>query len=654
MPELTWVGKEKVITHHLDVPYRLLDRQYSFDETGQHEADNGSENIIIHGDNLEALKALLPKYEGKVDCIYIDPPYNTGEEKWVYNDAVNDPRVKKWLGEVVGKEGEDLSRHDKWLCMMYPRLRLLSRLLSPRGSLAISLSHHELSNLIGILNEVFAARRITITTVQTSGGKPSGGFNYVHEFLIFVTPRDFEPNASTQIEGSVRSPFEGLTLSTFDKTQRPNQVYPIFIDTESLAVCGVGPSLQQLIDDGVYSGELSDYAYATEDIPEGCEAVWPITAKGKECVWRQVPDRLLHDWEKGFIKVTRNSSRISIQYLPSGVIQKIDSGLLEVIGSEPGLPTLRFGENRTAGTQISTLHTSKDFFTVFGSSEFGAIFPENSKVFSYPKPTPLVEYVVETLAPRDGIVLDSFAGSGTTAQAVLNLNKRDHGDRRFILVELGDYADGVTAERARRTINGFKETRFEEHVLFEQKLTLSALKKGQDVLAEAAKVYEGAQGQYTKVSRPKVVTKVNGRSGTPFVQVIATQEHESDISGTGGSFSFYELGALLLVDGNLNPEVPLEHVREYIWFTETTEGYRSDVVQAHPDFLGRSSSGTSYFFAFDSKVPTVLDGTYLASIPAECAAETYVIYADTCLLPEQELVKYNITFKKVPRDITRL
>ena len=147
MPELNWVGKDKVITHHLDVPYRVLDRQYSFDKDGQHEADNGSENMIIHGDNLEALKALLPRYEGKVDCIYIDPPYNTGNEGWVYNDAVNDPRIKKWIGEVVGKEGDDLSRHDKWLCMMYPRLRLLQRLLAPTGPIFISIDDHEQASL---------------------------------------------------------------------------------------------------------------------------------------------------------------------------------------------------------------------------------------------------------------------------------------------------------------------------------------------------------------------------------------------------------------------------------------------------------------------------------------------------------------------------
>lgn len=135
MPILEWTGKEKVINHHLEVPYRVLERQYSFDKGGCHEKDNGSENMIIHGDNLSALKSLLPRYEGRVKCIYIDPPYNTGNENWVYNDAVNDPRIKKWLGEVVGKEGEDLSRHDKWLCMMYPRLKLLQRLLADDGAI---------------------------------------------------------------------------------------------------------------------------------------------------------------------------------------------------------------------------------------------------------------------------------------------------------------------------------------------------------------------------------------------------------------------------------------------------------------------------------------------------------------------------------------
>ena len=111
MPTLNWAGKDKVV--RLDVPPRVLRRKWAFGE------DDG--NMVIHGDNLEALQALLPRYEGRVDCIYIDPPYNTGNEGWGYNDNVSDPQLKKWFGQVVGREGEDFSRHDKWLCIMYPR-----------------------------------------------------------------------------------------------------------------------------------------------------------------------------------------------------------------------------------------------------------------------------------------------------------------------------------------------------------------------------------------------------------------------------------------------------------------------------------------------------------------------------------------------------
>ena len=155
MPTLEWIGKNKVINHHQEVPFRVLERRYSYDEAGQHEEDNGSENMIIRGDNLEALKALLPRYEGKIKCIYIDPPYNTGNEGWKYNDNVNDPRIRKWLGEVVGKEGEDLTRHDKWLCMMYPRLKLLQKLLAEDGVIFISIDDNELYNLKEICDEIF-------------------------------------------------------------------------------------------------------------------------------------------------------------------------------------------------------------------------------------------------------------------------------------------------------------------------------------------------------------------------------------------------------------------------------------------------------------------------------------------------------------------
>ncbi|MBD5296971.1 MAG: site-specific DNA-methyltransferase, partial [Bacteroides sp.] len=158
MPSLNWIGKEKIITHHADVPFRVLEHRYGFNsKCPDSTAPIGTGNKIIHGDNLAALKSLLPEYEGRIDCIYIDPPYNTGNEKWRYNDNVNDPHILRWLGEIVGAEGEDFTRHDKWLCMMYPRLVLLRQLLSEKGAIFISIDDNEVSRLRTICDDIFGA-----------------------------------------------------------------------------------------------------------------------------------------------------------------------------------------------------------------------------------------------------------------------------------------------------------------------------------------------------------------------------------------------------------------------------------------------------------------------------------------------------------------
>ena len=198
MPTLEWIGKEKVINHHQEVPFRVLDRQYSFDENGQYAEDNGSENMIIHGDNLEALKSLLPRYEGRVKCIYIDPPYNTGNEGWVYNDNVNDPKIRKWLGEVVGKEGEDLSRHDKWLCMMYPRLKLLQKLLAEDGVIFISIDDTEYANLKLICDEIFGGNcfvsNISWQRTYSTRNDSKGIVNEVEHLLVYSKQPGWSPN----------------------------------------------------------------------------------------------------------------------------------------------------------------------------------------------------------------------------------------------------------------------------------------------------------------------------------------------------------------------------------------------------------------------------------------------------------------------------
>ncbi|VEI12647.1 site-specific DNA-methyltransferase [Trueperella bialowiezensis] len=547
MPELTWVGKDKVITHHLDVPYRVLNRKYSFDETGQHTEDNGSENMIIHGDNLEALKALLPKYEGKVDCIYIDPPYNTGNEGWVYNDNVNDPRIKKWLGEVVGKEGEDLSRHDKWLCMMYPRLRLLHRLLSKNGLIAVSIGDTELSNLGCIMDEIFgSANRLACAPVRSepSGGKDKTALRTGHEYILFYSKGD--QSALVKEEKSTgklnlkdsKGPYrKGRELrkwgATSDRADRPTLWFPI-------------------------------------TAPNG-EEVFPIKNDGTDGYWRWSPKH------SGMAEILQNPEAAHWERTA------YDTGVIVDGEEERWVPYEKIRDSKKSfgwNTWLDGYGTNADATAVIK-----AIF--GSKKFDTPKPLSLLEWIIALHSNAEGIVLDSFAGSGTTAHAVLNSNRDDDAERKFILIELSDYADSITAERVKRVIKGY----------------------GSD----------------------KAVT-----------------------AGTGGSFSYYELGAPLLVEGNLNPEVPLDRVREYIWFTETGESYQPEQAGIHVDFLGRSTTGVAYFFAFDTDAPTVLDREYLASIPAECAAESYVIYADTCVLSERELAAHSITFKKIPRDITRL
>lgn len=187
MPTLTWIGKDKVVNHHHDVPYRVLEHKYGFRaEDDGDRTPTESDNKIIHGDNLEALKSLLPEYEGRVKCIYIDPPYNTGNEKWVYNDNVNDPKIKKWLGEVVGKPGEDLSRHDKWLCMMYPRLKLLHKLLAEDGAVFISIDDNELANLKLLCDEIFGANNLVTNFIWERKKKPAFLSNQLGSITEYV------------------------------------------------------------------------------------------------------------------------------------------------------------------------------------------------------------------------------------------------------------------------------------------------------------------------------------------------------------------------------------------------------------------------------------------------------------------------------------
>lgn len=388
MPTLTWIGKEKVVNHHLDVPFRVLDRQYTFGDT----PDSG--NKIIHGDNLEALKALLPEYEGKIKCIYIDPPYNTGNEKWVYNDNVNDPHIRKWLGQVVGSEMDDLTRHDKWLCMMYPRLVLLQRLLSEDGAIFISIDDNAQAYLKLICDEIFGKVNFVTQFVwqkRKGGGNDSKFIATDHEYIfVYAKRKDIQDKwrVSYDDEYLKRYKFEDEHgRYYYDTLSRPGLNNPIIYDV----VCPDGT----IIKDGTW--QISKATFEEE----------------------------LQNGNVDFVKNKQGGF---------SVVRKVRMPL----------------EGKVLRSILSDTSNKN------AADEMGCIFG-NKKEFSTPKPVELVKLLVDLMSNKDSIILDSFAGSGTTAHAVLNLNKQDGGNRKFILVELGDYAENITAERVRRVISGYGE-----------------------------------------------------------------------------------------------------------------------------------------------------------------------------------------------------
>lgn len=548
MPTLQWIGKDKVISHHLDVPVRELKHEYGFKEKQEIKTLTGSGNKIIHGDNLEALKALLPEYEGRIKCIYIDPPYNTGNENWVYNDNVNDPKIKKWLNTVVGKEGEDLSRHDKWLCMMYPRLQLLHKLLADDGVIFISLDEIETTHLRCIMNEIFGEScfiaQITLLC-NPKGRSQDKYFSTNHEYISIYSktrlPKDsFSIIKSEELiskeyklkdeDGSYRLLELRNTHREFNKETRPNLFYPFYVNpiTQKVSI-------------------TEEDGYTDEVLP-----LWPDGFKG---CWT---------WGKD----------LSIK----------DNHLLVAIKSKGRWKIFRKGysksdEGDNVKKKLFTIWNDSAYYTEKGQSVFGEIFPGlNKNDFPQPKSVDLLQQIIDTCTKDNDIILDSFAGSGTTAHAVLNLNKADGGYRKFILIEMKDYADSITAERVKRVISGY-----------------------------------------------------------------------GDKEGTGGSFDYFELGESIFTENSyLNEEAGLASIRNYIYYTETRSPLDPVNQNTNDYFLGVHDH-TAYYFMYDKGAISTLNHSFLSSINIK--AESYVVYADNCVLTKNFLLKHRITFKKIPRDI---
>ena len=420
MPTLTWIGKDKVVNHHHDVPYRVLEHKYGFRaEDDGDRTPTESDNKIIHGDNLEALKSLLPEYEGRVKCIYIDPPYNTGNEKWVYNDNVNDPKIKKWLGEVVGKPGEDLSRHDKWLCMMYPRLKLLHKLLAEDGAVFISIDDNELANLKLLCDEIFGANNLVTNFIWERKKKPAFLSNQLGSITEYVLCYSKE----------IKS-LPAFTSSEFKTTE--GKKYPLNNAGNGISILTFPEqSVQFHIDNSIIEPQdMSGGNIITKLLDK------VVIVNGKNIT----PFRLEGEWRYSQTRLNE-------------IISNKEELIISKIPFRPN-HIKRGGDEKKIHNFLSyrtyDINTNED-----ASANLQSIFGQ--KAFDFSKPDNLLSFLIDLITDSESIILDSFAGSGTTAHAVLNLNKKDGGNRKFILVEMEDYAESITAERVRRVMRGYGE-----------------------------------------------------------------------------------------------------------------------------------------------------------------------------------------------------
>ena len=583
MPTLNWLGKDAVLNHHSDVPFRTLELKESFNcETGK------SENKIIHGDNLEALKALLPEYEGRVKCIYIDPPYNTGEENWVYNDCVDSPKIRKWLGQVVGKELEDLTRHDKWLCMMYPRLKLLEKLLAKDGAIFISIDDNEQAGLKFICDEIFGVNNFLSEFIweKRSSRENRKVFSVNHDYIIAYAK---EKKLFENQRGSL--PYTEEALGRYANPDNdPRGVW------QSVAL-------------SVQGGHGTPTQFYTITTPSGRK----IDPPSGLC-WRFTEQKLKELIEDNRITFGKDGNNVP----------RLKLFLNEM---EQGLTPHTLWKNAEVGTTDSA---KREILEIF----------DGKSVFDTPKPTGLIERMLQVVSKSsDYFILDSFAGSGTTAHAVLNLNKQDGGNRKFILVEMEDYANRITAERVRRVIKGYESD--EKRELYSKELTVKDIANGHEIMDELKGLRDEHKDEFDKfeTSFENNCLKLAGIT-------------KGICEGTGGDFCYYELGPEMLLDGYLNEAQPVEKIREYIYYTETNKplDYQRVEQVGHEFFLGDFDNTSYYLFYKKSKV-TTLDYEFLATIKHR--SERYVIFADNCVLSKDFLFEHNITFRKIPRDVRK-
>ena len=554
MPTLNWIGKDAVVKHHNDVPYRLLEPVPALSLAavpspaavlppppagegrggGEPAIDPYQGNLIVQGDNLQALKALLPHYGGKVKCIYIDPPYNTGNEGWAYNDNVNSPEIRRWLGEVVGKEGDTLDRHDRWLCMMYPRLMLLKKFLSDDGVILVSLDDIEIGNLRILMDEIFGFNNRIATIVwntRNTDNRIQTNLSPDHEYILV-----YGKTASAKIEGRV------IDRSNFTNPDNDPRGPYVTDPLKGKATATERPNLHD---------------YAMEE-------------PGTSNLWRPDPAKGWITNKAGYEELLKQSK---IWWPPN---------------PKTGWPRKkRFLSETQERMPASSFWT--EFKTQSGARELDDVLDE--RVFSFPKPTTLVQRIVSYCVPPDSFILDSFAGSGTTAHAVLKQNAEDGGNRRFILVEIDEgIARDVTAERVRRVAKG----------------------------------YTNAKGQ-----------AVEGLGGSFHFCKLGQQ--------------------LFDARGHIDPNVRFGDLARFVWFQETGQPLSPPGRKGWSPLLGVHRGRAVYLLYNGILKDRAIDGgnvltsPLLAELPAHDGPR--VVYGARCVIGADRLRRLDIAFKQLPYDL---
>lgn len=569
MASLNFKGKNAVWNHHLSVPYQALQKDNKLSLKGKNE----DENLIIEADNLVALKSLLPKYQGRVNCIYIDPPYNTENDAWVYNDKVNSPLIKEWLHKTVNKD--DLTRHDKWLCMMTPRLKLLHDLLADDGIIFISIDDNEANRLKELAGEIFGEKNFITQFVwektQHFGRQKNNFYSNCEYILVFAKKLRTNNLLREFLVEKIQSEFEDAPLyNTSNRTN--NLIFP-------------AGKVVFNIEDGVYS-ETSNEKYKLLDKVEIKDG------KNKNDLHLAFQSRWSQKNVDAEIKkganfwVKSNGFAIRVIYGEDKVFKDSPKQIIFTNNNNPFVAKNRFGQK---------VGTTED-----GSSELKNLFG-GKEIFSYPKPSSLIKYLIslyfnpiEDDYQKDFIVLDSFAGSGTTAQAVLELNKKDKGNRKFILVQLPEKIEKDTpAYKA-----GFK---------YVHEITRERVKR----VIEIEKLKAG--------------------------------------------FSYMKLGPKIDADSILSGKLPTyRELAEYVYYLATGKTMDNKKSIKEADYFAGKTNGESIYLIYKKDFEK-LKGL---AITLDWAEKTNkkdkgkkIVYAPACFLDEEQLEKFNISFVSIPYSL---